>query len=349
MVPPGPPILFSTKPVHIMAPTIKEIAERAQVSIATVSRVYSNDPKVAKKTRERILLIAEEMNYSPNILARNFARKQSNLIGLILPEISDEFFTEIIKGVDEVAYSKGYFTIVTSSHKYIALEDELLTFTQNGLLGGMILLLPDVQPRLRAILEKSRIPLVIINSGSRAKDFNVVAIDNYHGSFELTNHVLTKKKRKLVAYISGPEGNADSDLRKEGFLSSCNENGIAKNQRILISGDFTKAGGKSACKRLLSAKNTPDVIIAANDMMALGCYEHILDTGLRIPEDIAVVGFDDIYLAQYVQPPLTTVKIEINDVGRKAAEMLLHSIENDGDFTLKRADIPTRLVIRSSC
>ncbi len=138
-----------------MAATIKEVALKANVSIATVSRVLNNDPRVAKETYTRILQIANQLNYKPNILARNFVKRKSNLIGLILPEIIDEFFTEIIKGVDEVLYGEGYYTIVASSHKYKNLREEIVTFINNGLFSGLILLTPELDGKLQSVLKKA--------------------------------------------------------------------------------------------------------------------------------------------------------------------------------------------------
>ncbi len=169
-----------------MTATIKEIAAKAHVSIATVSRALNNDPSVTDGTRIQILKIAERLDYRPNILARSFAQKKSNLIGLILPEISDEYFTEVIKGVDEIAFSQNLYTIVASSHKYKSLEDEVITFIKNGLISGLILLVSNLDDKLASILSKSHLPVVIINSSSKIKKFDRIAVDDYQGSFSMT-------------------------------------------------------------------------------------------------------------------------------------------------------------------
>ncbi len=309
-----------------MAATIKEVAQRANVSIATVSRVLNNDPRVAKHTYDRILQIANQLNYKPNILARNFVKGKSNLIGLILPEIIDEFFTEIIKGVDEVLYGQGYYTIVASSHKYKSLKEELVTFINNGLFSGLILLAPELNSKLQSVLKKSSIPIVLINSDPAVKDFDRVALDNYKGAYQMTEYLILEKKYTRLAHITGPVTNNDSELRRKGFVEACRKNKV---RYSIENGDFSQESGYNSCSKLLSGKNKPQVIFAGNDMMAIGCYDYIQKSGLKIPEDIGVAGFDDIFVAQYLSPSLTTVRINIEDIGKNAADTLIQRINNE--------------------
>ncbi len=329
-----------------MATTIKEVALKANVSIATVSRVLNNDPRVARETYKRILKIANQLNYKPNILARNFAKKKTNLIGLILPEIIDEFFTEIIKGVDEILYQKGYYTIVASSHKYESLHDELMTFTNNGLISGLILLAPEFQPRLATVLIKSSIPVVLINSDPVLKNFDRISLDNYEGSFKMAEYLITKKKYKKLAHITGPKANNDSELRRKGFVDACRKHKV---KYSVASGNFSKESGYANCKKLLTGKNAPKVIFAGNDMMAIGCYDYIRKAGLRIPEDIGVAGFDDIFVSQYLSPSLTTVRINIEDIGKQAADTLIQRINQEIDSSSVTYKAESELIIRESC
>jgi DNA-binding LacI/PurR family transcriptional regulator len=170
--------------------TIKKIAEKAKVSIATVSRALNNDPKVTEATKNLILKVAEELKYSPNLAARNFAKKTSNIIGLILPDITDEFFSELIKGVDEVTYQHNFFTMVISTHRYLNLEDTLNSVIQNGLLGGLILLVPNVKKNIREILSKTNLPFVLISGGMSSSPYDNVSVDNYQGTYDMTNYLI---------------------------------------------------------------------------------------------------------------------------------------------------------------
>jgi len=329
-----------------MAPTIKEIAARAHVSIATVSRVINKDPRVTEETRAHILKIAEKLEYRPNILARNFAQKKSNLIGLILPEISDEYFTEVIKGVDEIAFSQNLYTVVASSHKYTSLEDEVVTFIRSGLLSGIILLVSYLDDGLASILSKSHLPVVIINSNSKIKKFDRIGIDDYYGSYSMTEYLIRKKHCVYLSHITGPLDNDDAGLRRNGFIDACKKYGA---KYVIEKGDFSREAGFNACKKLLNLKSRPQVIFAANDMMAIGCYDFIKQLKLQIPQDIGVVGFDDIFVSQYLNPPLTTVCVNIEEVGKRAAELLLKKIQSNNGVESSVIHIPTELVIRESC
>lgn len=331
-------------------PNIEEIARRAKVSVATVSRALNDDPKVTQETKKLVLKVADELNYRPNIVARNFAKKTSNIIGLILPDITDEFFSELIKGVDEVTYQHNYFTMVISSHRYLQLENTLSSVLRNGLLGGLILLVPNIDKNLRNILSQTKIPFVIISGGMHSSDYDTVSVDNYQGAYDMTNYLIKKCGYKKIAHISGPKQNDDAKIRVKAFKDACAENGINVPNNFLVEGDFTRESGIRIGMELLNLKNKPEVIFAANDMMALGCYDASAKKGLSIPDDIAIVGFDNIFVSQYLNPPLTTVSAQIEDEGRQAAELLIEKIKNNNTSGIqpKKIKIATELIIRNS-
>jgi DNA-binding LacI/PurR family transcriptional regulator len=329
-----------------MAATIKEIAAKARVSIATVSRTLNEDPRVSEGTRRRILKVAKNLEYSPNILARSFAQKKSKLIGLILPEISDEFFTEIIKGVDEIAFSQRFYTIVASSHKYESLKEEILTFIRNGLLAGLILLVSNLDQKLLSNLSNSHLPIVLINSGNKNKKFDRISIDDYQGAFAMTSYLIKNEHYDYLAHISGPIENDDALLRRQGFIDACKK---YKVKYLIEKGYFSRESGYESCKKLINRSNRPQIIFAGNDMMAIGCYDFIKESNLKIPDDIGIVGFDDIFVAQYLNPPLTTVQVNIEEVGRRAAELLVNKIHSSNGTPASIVNIPTNLIIRKSC
>ncbi|HSD64561.1 MAG TPA: LacI family DNA-binding transcriptional regulator [Ignavibacteriaceae bacterium] len=329
-----------------MAATIKEVASQAKVSIATVSRALNNDPRVTKETHHKILTIAKKLNYKPNELARNFVRQKSNLIGLILPEISDEFFTEVIKGVDEVLYNYGYYTLVASSHKYKSLRDEIIAFTNNRLLAGLILLAPDLKLTVEEVLLKSKIPIVLINSDPNQQKFDRIALDNFEGAYEMTKYLIETKGYNNLAFLTGPSNNIDAGMREKGFVEACRKYNTGYS---IEPGDFTKESGFKGCKNLLLRENRPRAIFAGNDMMAIGCYDYIWKTGMKIPEEVAIAGFDDIFVSQYLSPSLTTVRIQIEEIGKHAADTLIQRINNDSDSPKVVFKASSELVIRESC
>ena len=329
-----------------MAPTVKEIAKKANVSIATVSRALNNDEKVKEDTRKLILSVAEELNYKPNIFARNFVKKKSNIIGLILPDISDEFFSEIIRGVDLISYSHGYYTTVASSHDNRSIEETISTVIGSGLVGGIILLVPKLTDEILNALKIRDLPVVLISGDNGLKKFSSISINNYQGAYDMVEFLLAKGYKE-IAFIEGPAKNNDAFLRKQGFLKACEDNGIKIDNSWIVTGDFTKSGGRKACRKLLKLKNKPKAIFASNDMMALGCYEIISQNDLRVPDDFAVVGFDDIRISRYLTPPLTTVKVQIPQIGQNAAKLIIKEMETK-HTQIQNIKIPTELVIRMS-
>lgn len=332
-----------------MTPTIKLIAKKANVSIATVSRALNNDSKVTLETRERILKISNELNYKPNLIARSFAKKTSNIIGLIMPDISDEFFTDIIKGVDQISYKQGFYTMVASSHGYRTLADSFLAFANTGLIGGAILLMSTISDDIRQALKTAKIPVVLISGGKEDFGFDTVAIDSYQGAYNATEYLISKKGFKKIAHITGPMDNDDAYLRKKGFIDACKKHGINVNKSFLVAGDFTKESGYHGFIQLYGLEDKPEAIFASNDMMALGCYEAAEYLELKIPDDMALVGFDDIFISQYLNPGLTTVRVQIEEVGRKAASILIDKLNGTNGKVHPLVKVQTDLIVRNSC
>jgi DNA-binding LacI/PurR family transcriptional regulator len=332
-----------------MIPTIKQIAKKANVSIATVSRALNNDIRVTDETKEKVLRISNELDYKPNLVARNFVKKTSYAIGLILPDISDEFFTDVIRGVDEITYKNGYYTMVASSHKHRTLADSITTFAQTGLIGGVILLMSTMTDNLKCILDQAKIPVVLIGAGKQERDFDIVTIDNYQGAFNATEYLIKKKKFKKIAHITGPSENYDAYLRKKGFIDACKKNGVSISKSFIVDGNFTVDSGYHGFIQLYGLPEKPEAIFAANDMMALGCYDAANYFNVKIPDDIGLIGFDDIFMSKYINPSLTTVRVQIEEVGKAAATLLIERLKNSNGKSHSLIKIPTELIIRNSC
>lgn len=331
-----------------MSSTIKQIAEKANVSIATVSRALSNDPKVLEATRKKILKIAKELNYNPNIIARNFAKRQSNIIGLILPDISDEFFSEIIHSIDDTAFDNGYFTMVISSHRNRSMVESINTMMSSGLVAGFILLTPFMSNDIAKALKTDSVPFVLISGDSEIGDYDVISVDNYKATLKLVEF-LSLKGYKKIGHISGPSDNNDAFLRLKGFAEGCKKYKLETKEQWIIKGNFTMASGEQAMLKMCKHQELPQVIFAANDMMAIGCYNALKSKGLKIPQDIAIVGFDDVLISEYTEPRLTTVKVDTKNIGKFAATRLIEKILKEKESKPKKIVVPTELVIRNSC
>ncbi len=332
-----------------MAITIKEIAKKANVSIATVSRALNNDEKVKSETKELVRAIADELNYNPNLLARSFVKKTSSIVGLILPDIFDEFFTEIIRGVEQYCFSEGYYTMVTSSHSKRTTVEAIIDFMGTGLVGGIIMMAPAVSDQVKDVLARCSIPFVIINGRKEYSNNDSINVDNYNGAYNMVDYLIKERGYTKIAHISGPAENGDAARRLKGYTDAHKNNNIKINKLWIVEGDFTINSGVEGFNKLMTQKNKPEVIFAANDMMAIGCYNAARTLGIKIPGDIGVAGFDDIVISQYLTPRLTTVQVPISEIGLSAARMLLQKINSNEDYQPQHLKIPTKLIVGGSC
>lgn len=330
--------------------TIKDIAREANVSIATVSRALNNKSNVDEYTKQNILKIAEELKYKPNFIARNLVKQETNVIGLVLPEIQGDFFTEIIKGIDQHAFPRGYNTVVAGSHSQRTIVESMIHFMDKSMIDGIIIMVPAVNDQIKEIIDRSTIPVVLISGKNELVDIDTVSIDNYQGAYSMTDYLIKQGYTK-IAHVRGPSNNNDAVERKKGYLDALKAYGIPVREDWIINGEFSLKGGEYAASRLLSLLDKPEVIFAGNDMMAIGCYKVIRAHGLKIPQDIGVTGFDDISISDLLNPRLTTVHVPISELGRTAANLLLNRIEkekNNEQIEPKHIKISTGIIIGGS-
>ncbi len=328
---------------------IHEVAKIAGVSIATVSRAFNNSKLIKGDTKSRILQIAEELDYKPSPLARGLSTKMTDTIGVIIPDISGEFFTDIIHGIDEEAYRWNKFIIVASSHSQRNGVETLIDFMSSGRVDGVIMMAPQIHKEVPEIIAKSKRPVVLINSLNEIDEAVSISIDNYQGTVANIEHLMEHGFKK-IAIIKGPKDNCDAEERYLGYRDTLEKHGIELNTNWAVDGDFTVRAGYYGFMRLMTLAEKPEAIFAANDMMALGVYEGAKVLKVRIPEDIAVTGFDDIYLSRLLTPRLTTVHAPIEELGSKAVRYLLKLIEGKvNPLEAYHEKLSTGLIIGGSC
>jgi len=328
---------------------ITEIAKKAGVSVATVSRALNNVGPVREETRRKILQIAQEHNYKPNPIARSLSRKKTDTIGVILPELVDEFFMDIIRGIDEETYRSNQYVLVSSSHSKRNVVKTLLEFMSSGRVDGVILMAPQMREDLSELIEKNKRPLVLLNSFCNSADTVCFNINNYQGAHAITTHLIGHGYKR-IGMIQGPEGNCDADERLRGFMEALENHAYKIEPSLMVPGDFTEKSGYYGFLRLLNQQDKPEAIFAANDMMALGAYEAARDSNVHIPLDVAIVGFDNINLSRLLTPRLTTVHVPIIELGTKAVRYLIKMINGEVDPREPyREELSTGLVIGSSC
>jgi LacI family transcriptional regulator len=310
--------------------------------VATVSRTLNGVGPVHDDTSKRVLAAARALRYVPHAAARSLSIRRSHTLGVLLPEVHGEFFSEVIRGIDVAARTRGYHLLVSSSHSD-AQEMSAVLRALRGRVDGLIVMSPDVElgPLSRALTADT--PAVLLNSATNARP--TIRIDNYSGAHGMTGHLLALGHRD-IAFITGPERNADAAERRRGYRTAL-ETADAKRKPVEVEGDFTEESGYRAVARIVAMKPRPTAIFAANDTMAIGALRALRDAGIAIPEQMSLAGFDDIPMTRYLTPQLTTVRVDIAELGRRAVEYLVAAL--DGATPKKHEVIPTTLVVRESC
>ncbi len=330
-----------------MSASIKEVALKAGVSIATVSRVINEKGPVAAETRQRILAAIEQLRYVPHGAARSLITNQTDTIGVLLPDLYGEFFSEVIRGVDLAARRSGYHVLVSGFHSDRA-EIEAVLRALRGRVDGLIVLSPDVDAQtLRRNLPET-LPVVLLNTRVERLAFDAINVDNYGGAFAMARHLAALGHRR-IALICGPAENADARERLRGYRDALRAEGIAPSSALEIPGDFSEESGYQAGQHLLALEPRPEAVFAANDSMAIGCLFALREAGVEVPGDVALAGFDDIPIARYVTPPLSSVHVPIAELGTRAMERLLHAVDRKNEHERRQETVPTTLVVRGSC
>ncbi len=326
--------------------TIKDVARRANVSVATVSRALNGHVNVAHAVRQRVLSIADELRYSPHHAARSLSSRRTHTIGVVLPDLYGEFFSELMRGIDQVARERGLHLLVSSYHGHPEEQGAALR-AMRGRVDGLLVMSPYVSnaDKLSEYLSPA-LPAVLINTHLPTDDgLRGLSIDNYDGARRMMQHLLDGGRRR-IAFIAGPENNFDAHERLRGYRDALAE-ALPKAKAWVLPGDFDEASGHRAGQVLLASERRPDAVFAANDMMALGCLFAFNQGGLRVPEDIALAGFDDIPLARYVHPALTTMRVDITELGGQALRTLLDRTD-DGMPVPSPPPFAPELIVRGS-
>src|SRR5262245_909232 len=335
----------------IVSPTIEQIAAIAQVSRSTVSRVLNDHPSVRPAVRERVLRVMREQNYAPHAAARSLARSQTNIVGLVIPRtaatiFAEPFFPLVIQGITEACSCQGYFLMLAMVTADLE-QDFYSRIVRSRHFDGLIMLSSDLDDPILPQLIKDRVPLVLIGSHPYFQDLSWVDGANSEGAHMAVTHLLELGHRR-IATITGPIEMEVSIDRRDGYKRALLEAGLPISSDLIVAGDFTQERGYEAMVRLLSLPQRPTAIFAASDSMAIGALRAIREAGLSVPGDIALVSFDDLPVAGFADPPLTTVHQPVLELGAKAVELLIERIK-EPDRAPLHVRLPTRLVVRKSC
>ena len=319
--------------------TIRDVARRASLSVATVSRALNGFDNVSEQAKERVAEAVRALGYVPHAGARSLSLARTNAIGVVLPDLHGEFFSEIVRGMDREASRRGYLLLLSNLHGSPD-QASLALRAMHGRVDGLIVMAPQLKAEELEAALPAGLPSILINTrggrGARA----AIHLDNAAGVRSVVEHFAGLGRRRLV-HIAGPEGNVDADERAAAFRAACSERGL---QCELLRGDFEEESGEAAVAQLLRAGQRFDAVFAGNDNMAIGALQALRSAGVAVPRDVAVVGFDDIPLARHLG--LSTVRVRIPELGERAVTRLLGAMES-GDAGGDELHAP-QLVVRST-
>ena len=308
-------------------PSIKDIARIAGVSPSTVSRALADSPRVSLATRQRIQALARELNYTPSLAARSLVMGSSPIIGVISPTLSDPYIASVMKGLEEASHEAGYQRLVASTQGDATREIEMVRLLLGHNVAGLIILSSRAQNAYRALLNQIHVPIVFVNSlHTGEKTFNV-ATDNEFGGWLATNHLIQQGHRR-IAYLAGPERGRSNIARTAGYRRALEEAGLLFEQRLIVPGDGSIESGRKALRWWLElpATQRPSAIFCYNDLSALGLLSEAHHHDVGIPDQLSVIGFDNVPVAEICIPPLTTVEQRTGELGRLAVTTLLNAL-----------------------
>ena len=332
-------------------PTIKDVAKIANVSISTVSRVINNKSIISENTKQKILKVIKEINYEPNYIARSLSKNKTNAIGVILEDIINPFFSEIAKGIEETLQKNNYIMLLTDSEFDVEKELQITKFLLRNRVDGVIIAPINNQSASLKLLQKMNIPFFAVNCRAIIENFNWISSDNLKGSYIATQYLI-KLGHKKIMYIRGADDQPSKD-KYLGFKKAVLENKLNLSDQIILNEKAkNEKDGRKIIKKYLEKRNSgelPSAIFATNDDVALGVLEVLSRENIKVPEDISLMGYDDIRISGYHSISLTTVRQEKFKMGQIATQELLSKIEHNEKDIVKKLLIEPKLIIRKSC
>jgi LacI family transcriptional regulator len=319
--------------------TLKDVAKRANVSLTTASYSINNNPLITEETKQKVLKAAKELNYRPNGMAKNLKEQKTNIIGLFISGFSGPFFNDMISGVQDVAIANGYELVVCAS-------DDKHRLLVERYVDGAIVLNFHMNNDLLESLASEKLPIVVMDRKLEHQFIKNVVLPNERGAAMAVDYLVQKGHRR-IGFLAGSSEAYDGEMRLKGFKQSLEEHGLELNGEDILRADFTEKSGYLKMKTFLNeTQNYPSALVCANDEMAIGAIRAIKEKGLDVPEDLAVVGFDDINVAKYFNPSLTTIRVERKQWGEIAANTIMKMIAQDFDFEVD--ETPIEMVVRYS-
>ena len=326
--------------------TIVEVAEKAGVSLGTVSRVMNNDSHVAPETRERVSAVMREMGYVANRQARGLKSSRTNVVGVLAPDLGTGYIGEILHGIDAELALHQLDLMLFTTHRTATKEANYVANMVRGMVDGLLLILPRNPADYMGTLTQRNFPFVLIDHQGTGNPCPAVGATNWQGGYHATEYLI-KLGHKRIGFITGSMDLGAAIDRLEGYKSALQVHHLPYDSKLIYEGTFWQPDGYAGGSALLDLEAPPTAIFASNDVMAMGAMDAIRSRGLRIPEDISIIGFDDIPQAAMVRPALTTVRQPLEEMGRLATQLLIDQLKNP-EKEIGRIELPTQLIVRDS-
>ena len=328
--------------------TIKDVAARAKVSSATVSHVINGTRKVAPATIQRVQQAMKELDYHPNAVAQSLRTQKTNVIGAVVSDITNPFFATLIRGAEDAAIEAGYSLIVCNSDESLEKEDRYVRLLKRRQIDGLIISpVGDGTHSVVHELPKWKVPFVFVDRQVEDIEADAVLSDNVDGAYKATRHLIERGHRR-IGLILGIKGATTTEERLAGYRKALNEAGIPFTEELVTYGGYRIEGGQRASERFLSLSETPTAIFSTNNLMTIGVLQELSRNQVAIPEQMAVVSFDDLNLGELFQPPLTSITQDPYGIGRTAMGVLLERFDGDEERTFKEVRVPVTLRGRRS-
>jgi LacI family transcriptional regulator len=330
--------------------TIHDIAKKLSISASTVSRALKDNPVISEATRITVKRMADEMGYRPNILAANLRTKRTNTIGVIVPLINRHFFSSVISGVEDIAYSQGFAVTISQSNDNLEKECKIAQTLFANRVDGVILSIgmeTNSFDHLKLFSER-KIPIVFFDRVVDEIKAHKIVVDDYGGGYRATQHLINQGATR-IAHIGGPLHLKIYENRQKGYCDALKEAGLNINESLIINNSLSREEGTTAIKKLMQNLERPDAVFCANDTTALSVIIFLKENGLNVPEDVAIVGFSNEPFSEMVTPSISTVKQPGFLMGQKAAQLIIQQILFDHENPVfKTIVMPTELIIRDS-
>jgi len=330
--------------------TIHDIAKKLNIAASTVSRALKDNPLISEATREKIKKAADEMGYRPNVMAANFRTKRTNTIGVIVPLINRHFFSAVISGIEDVAYQQGFAVTISQSNDNYEKEDKIAHTLFANRVDGLILSIgmeTKNTDHLRLFADR-KIPLVFFDRVVDDIEAHKIIVDDFGAAYKATHHLIDQG-RKQIAHIGGPLNLKIYKNREDGYFKALADNGLSVNENFIVNNSLTRADGVNAIKKLLQNETKPDAVFCANDTTALSVIMYLKEQGIKVPEDIAIVGYSNEPFSEVVSPSISTIKQPGFEIGQKAAELIIGQIVSKAKNTIfETITMPTQLIVRES-